>query len=59
MKKVSEYRKHAEECRELARRSKTQAQREMLLNMATAWDSLADGRAKKIEKQGRLVSIDQ
>jgi hypothetical protein len=39
MKKVSEYREHAEECRTLARRSKSSADRDMLLNMAATWDS--------------------
>ncbi len=41
MKKASEYRQHAEECRDLARRAKEAEHRDMLLNMAATWDSLA------------------
>ena len=57
MKKMEEYKQHAEECRELARRSKTQADREMLLNMATTWEQLAAGRAKTLDTQSRLALI--
>jgi hypothetical protein len=59
MKKVSEYREHAEECRALARRSKSSADRDMLLNMATTWDSLADDRIKSAERQERIAKLEQ
>jgi hypothetical protein len=58
MKKIEEYREHAEECRALARRSKTQADRDMLLNMAATWDGLAEGRAKTIANRERLKKIE-
>jgi hypothetical protein len=58
MKKIEEYKEHAQECRELARRSKTQADRDMLLNMAATWEDLALGRAKTIETKNRLASIE-
>ena len=41
MKKASEYRKHAEECRALARQMKHGEYREQLLIMAETWDRLA------------------
>jgi hypothetical protein len=44
MKKVSDYRKHAEECRALARGMKQAEQREQLLAMAKTWDRLAEQR---------------
>jgi hypothetical protein len=57
MKKVEEYRERAAECRELARRARTPGDREMLLNMASTWDSLAEGRAKTISTNGRLAEL--
>ena len=57
MRKIEDYRHHAEECRTLARRSKTQGDRDMLLNMAATWDKLAEGRAKTIETQQRLATL--
>ena len=57
MKKIEEYRAHADECRVLAGRSRTSLDREMLLNMAATWDGLADGRAKTIETQQRLAML--
>jgi hypothetical protein len=59
MKKVSEYREHAEECRTLARRSKTPEDRDMLLNMAATWDSLAEERTKAAERQQRLAQLER
>jgi hypothetical protein len=59
MKKVSEYREHAEECRTLARRSKAPEDREMLLNMAATWDSLAEERIKTAERQERLAKLER
>jgi hypothetical protein len=46
MKKASEYLKHAEECRALARRMENGEQRDQLLKMAETWDQLAQQRAK-------------
>ena len=59
MKKASEYREHAEECRTLARRSKSAADRDMLLNMAATWDSLAEERIKTADRQERLAKLEQ
>jgi hypothetical protein len=44
MKKASEYRKHADECRVLARAMKDGLQREQLLEMARNWDQMAKDR---------------
>jgi hypothetical protein len=41
VKKASEYRKHAEECRTLAKQMKQGEYREQLLIMAVTWDRLA------------------
>jgi hypothetical protein len=49
MSKVSEYRQHAKECRVLAHRSRSSQHRDMLLNMAATWESLADDRIKTAE----------
>jgi len=58
VRKLEEYNEHAQECRELARRSKSLSDREMLLNMATTWESLAAGRAKMTEAKSRLARIE-
>jgi hypothetical protein len=57
MKKASEYREHAEECRALSRRSKSAEDRDMLLNMAATWDSLAENRLKANERKKRLAKL--
>lgn len=46
MKKASEYRQHAEECRTLARQMKEGLQREQLLRMAQNWDQMAEDRER-------------
>ena len=56
MKKVSDYRLRAEECRTLAAEARSQEHRNMLLDMATTWEALAKSRAKNVEverSQGR------
>ncbi|WP_262270035.1 hypothetical protein [Microvirga yunnanensis] len=50
MKTASEYRKHAEECRGLAKQVPEGEQRNQLLEMARTWNNLA------IERE-RLVRI--
>ena len=41
MRKASEYRHHAEECRKLAAKMKTGDQRDHMLKIAKVWDQLA------------------
>ena len=59
MRKIEEYKEHAEECRTLARRSKSQADRDMLMNMATTWESLAEGRTRSMEIKNRLATMEE
>jgi hypothetical protein len=49
MKKASDYRQHALECRTLATQTKIEEHRQMLLNMAETWEMLADGRSRLAE----------
>jgi hypothetical protein len=55
MKKASEYRLHAEECRQLAAKTDLGEQREQLLNMARHWDQLAADRAALISAYPELA----
>ena len=48
MKKASEYRQHAQECRDLARHMPPGEQREQLIRMAETWDHLAEERTRQI-----------
>jgi hypothetical protein len=52
MKKISDYRRHVEECKALLRRAKSPEEREMLSNMAETWESLAVAREKKLARDG-------
>jgi hypothetical protein len=58
MKKVEEYRAHTDECRQMAKRSHTSAERDMLLNMASTWDALAATRAAEIARQHRIKALE-
>ena len=49
MKKASEYRKHAEECRLLAQGVQGE-QRDQLIEMAATWEKLAKDRADLIRR---------
>jgi hypothetical protein len=46
MKKASEYRLHADECRQLAGRMEVGEHRDQLLQMAATWDKLATERSE-------------
>jgi hypothetical protein len=54
VKKASEYRKHAEECRTLAK-GVVGEQRDQLLEMAATWDRLAAERAELIQRHPDLA----
>jgi hypothetical protein len=58
MKKVEDYRQHAEECRSLAKRARSPEEREMLLKMAGTWDSLAADRLEHLARQKRIAAFD-
>lgn len=54
MKKVSENLSHVEEFRALARRARKPQDREMLLNMAVTWGSLAQAREKQMNRKASV-----
>jgi hypothetical protein len=54
MKTAAEYRKHAEECRVLARQVHEGEQCNQLLEMARTWDNLAKDREKLIQNHPEL-----
>lgn len=55
MKKASEYRQHARECRELATSMPSADQREQLLMMAEHWEKLAADRITLIQRHPELA----
>ena len=55
MKKASEYRQHAQECRDLAAKMASADQRGQLLEMALHWEQLARDRALLIAKHPDLA----
>jgi hypothetical protein len=54
MRKTSEYRHHAEECRKLAAKMKTGDQRDHMLKIAKVWDQLAEERNDILCKHPQL-----
>ena len=56
MKKASDYRAHAEECRALARNMQGE-QRDQLLEMAATWDRLASDRSELIRRHPELALV--
>ncbi len=50
MKKASEYRQHAKECRAMANQSKPGPQHDQLLEMARTWEKLAEERSELIRR---------
>ncbi len=54
MKKASEYRRHAEECRALAK-GMSGEQRDQLLVMANTWDRLAAERSELILRHPEMA----
>jgi bacterioferritin (cytochrome b1) len=55
MKKASEYREHARECRGLAANMDSDEQRALMLQMAEHWEKLAADRLVLIEKHPELA----
>ena len=55
MKKASEYRQHAEECRVLANRMEQGEHRDQLLEMAATWDRLAVERSELVRRHPELA----
>ena len=59
MRKVSEYRQHAKECRGLANQSRSPEHRQMLLNIAATWELLANDRIKTAEGLERIAKLEK
>jgi hypothetical protein len=55
VKKASEYRQHANECRALAMKMTSGRQRDQLLAMAAHWDQLAADRVDLIRQHPELA----
>jgi hypothetical protein len=58
MKKVEDYRQHAAECRQMANRSRSSEDKNMLFRMAETWEALAVDRAAHVARQRRLAALD-
>jgi hypothetical protein len=59
MQKIEHYRLRAQECRELASRARNESDRQMLLNMAETWETMAVGRAQQLQRNKRLRALDR
>ena len=59
MKKASEYRQNADQCRSLAKGMSAGEQREQLLRMAETWDKLAADRADLIRRHPEMALPDE
>jgi hypothetical protein len=55
MKKASEYRQHAEECRLLAQGMAQGEHRDQLLEMAATWEKLAADRSELVRRYPELA----
>lgn len=55
MRKASEYRQHADECRLLAKRMDSGEQRDQLLTMAATWEQLAQERSDLVRRHPELA----
>jgi hypothetical protein len=56
MLKISDFIKHAADCREMAKRTTNQMHKAQLEQMACTWEELAEERKKLLERQKRLQS---
>jgi hypothetical protein len=54
LNKLEDYRKHAAECREMARTA-LPSHRQQLEQMAETWEQLAIARKRQLERQGQTV----
>jgi hypothetical protein len=55
VKKASEYRQHAQECRDLAKTMPEGPQRQQLLEMARTWDNLAAERSELVRRYPEIA----
>jgi chromosome segregation ATPase len=59
VRKASEYREHAQQCRVLANRTSNSEHRAMLSRMAETWEALARDREAHIKRQRRIAALEQ
>jgi len=59
LKKASEYKEHAKECRQLARTAVSPEHKAMLEQMAQTWESLARDRLERIARARRISELEQ
>ena len=52
MRRLSEYLKHAQECRDMARTATSPEHKAQLEQMAATWDQLAEARKRQLDKRG-------
>jgi hypothetical protein len=55
MKKASEYRLHAKECRDLAAKMDLGVHRDQLLQLAAHWENLAEERLQLVRRHPELA----
>ena len=53
MRKLSEYKEHAQECRKMAAHIKNAEHKKQLENMAETWEMLAAEREKQLKKRSK------
>jgi len=58
LKKASEYRGHAQECRLLAGRTSNFEHKAMLSKMAETWETLARDREAHVARQRRIAAFE-
>lgn len=58
MKKVEDYRAHADECRIMANRARSPEDKAMLMNMAATWASLAVDRLAHVDRLARMDKLE-
>jgi hypothetical protein len=56
MEKAEEFRRHADECRVLARGAQNNEHRLQLLKMAESWEELATAREQQVLKRTKTTS---
>jgi chromosome segregation ATPase len=59
MKKASEYRDHAEECRRMASAVANEDHKTALIQMAEAWETLARDRIEHLRRQERIAELER
>jgi hypothetical protein len=52
LKQVEEYRRHAQECRDLAARALNEEHKTALLMMADTWEALAEEPERRLAREG-------